>query len=67
MKDVYFLVENSSKEQRQTHLDLEESCLERGGCSTNHKGVLAQYLNTNIPKGLAPAKHPAVQPVGQDP
>lgn len=24
-------------------------CLERGGNSTNHKGVLAQFLGTNIP------------------
>lgn len=38
-----------SREIRQSHLDLEESCLERGGVSTNHKGVLAQFLNTEIP------------------
>lgn len=36
---------------RQSHLDLLSPCLERGGNSTNHKGVLAQYLNTNIPSG----------------
>lgn len=36
---------------RRGHLDLEEPCLERGGNSTNHKGVLAQYLNTDIPSG----------------
>jgi hypothetical protein len=40
-----------SKEERQSHLQLEEPCCERGGNSTNHKGVLAQFLNTSIPKG----------------
>ena len=33
-------------------MDLSEPCIERGGNSTNHKGVLAQYLNTNIPYGI---------------
>jgi len=37
------------KEERQKHLDLSTSCVERGGNSTNHRGVLAQYLNTVIP------------------
>lgn len=37
-----------SKNERQEHLDLEDPCIERGGNSTNHKGVLAQYLNTYI-------------------
>ena len=36
------------KEDRQTHLDLNEKCLERGGNSTNHRGVLAQFLDTRI-------------------
>ena len=40
-----------SRDERRTHLKLEESCCERGGNSTNHKGVLAQYLNTTIPSG----------------
>jgi hypothetical protein len=40
-----------SREERQTHLRLEEACCERGGCSTHHKGVLAEYLGTNIPSG----------------
>lgn len=40
-----------SKEQRQSHVDLVEPCCERGGNSTNHKGVLAQYLDTTIPSG----------------
>ena len=50
MKSVEYLIENKSKEERQSHLDLSESCLERGGNSHSHKGVLAQYLNTTIPK-----------------
>lgn len=40
-----------SREERKAHIDLEEPCLERGGNSTNHKGVLAQYLDTTIPSG----------------
>lgn len=40
-----------SREERRTHLRLEESCCERGGNSTNHRGVLAEYLGTTIPKG----------------
>jgi hypothetical protein len=40
-----------SREDRRAHLDLEEPCCERGGNSTNHKGVLAQYLDTTIPSG----------------
>ena len=40
-----------SREERRAHLDLNEPCNERGGNSTNHKGVLAQYLDSNIPKG----------------
>jgi hypothetical protein len=41
----------TSKQERQSHLLLSEKCIERGGNSTNHKGVLAQYLNTSIPSG----------------
>ena len=37
-----------TQEARQEHLDLEQECLLRGGNSTNHRGVLAQYLNTPI-------------------
>ena len=46
--------------ERQTHLDLTESCIERGGNSTNHRGVLAQYLDTHIygkPADLCHACH----------
>lgn len=40
-----------SLDMRQQHLNLSESCCHRGGNSTNHKGVLAQYLGTTIPGG----------------
>jgi hypothetical protein len=39
------------REERRQHLCLSEPCCERGGNSTNHKGVLAQYLDTTIPAG----------------
>lgn len=37
-------------EVRQAHIDENTPCVERGGNSTNHKGVLAQFLNTDIPE-----------------
>ena len=40
---------NESREVRTSHLDLAEPCIERGGNSTVHRGVLAQYLDTNLP------------------
>ena len=40
-----------SREERRAHLQLGEPCCERGGNSTNHKGVLSQYLDTTIPSG----------------
>jgi hypothetical protein len=40
------------REERRSHLDLSENCLERGGNSTVHKGVLAQFLNTDLPGTL---------------
>ena len=36
---------------RQQHLKLNEPCLERGGDSVQHRGILAQFLDTNMPKG----------------
>jgi hypothetical protein len=42
---------NCSRGERRKHLDLSDKCIERGGNSTNHKGVLAQYLDSNIPGG----------------
>lgn len=44
-------VETKTKHERQVYIRLDEECYERGGNSTNHKGVLAQYLNSNIPYG----------------
>lgn len=44
-------VNNAPKVERQKHLRLDENCVERGGNSTNHRGVLAEYLNTDIPTG----------------
>ena len=40
------------REIRTAHLDLNERCIERGGNSTNHRGVLAQYLDTDIPSKI---------------
>lgn len=40
-----------SKEERQAHIDLSDPCLERGGISTQHRGILVHYLNTNFPQG----------------
>ena len=39
------------RNERRLHLDLSEPCCERGGNSTVHKGVLAQYLTSTIPFG----------------
>lgn len=39
------------KEERQKHLNMASACQERGGNSTTHRGVLAQYLDTAIPMG----------------
>lgn len=39
------------RDVRRQHLNLDEPCLERGGTSTHHKGVLAQFLGTTIPSG----------------
>jgi hypothetical protein len=38
-----------SRDVRTAHLQLDEECIERGGNSTVHRGVLAEYLNTNLP------------------
>lgn len=38
-----------SRETRTSHLDLTEECIERGGNSTVHRGVLAQFLCTDMP------------------
>lgn len=49
-----------SQSERQDHLNLNEPCKERGGNSTNHRGVLAEYLDTPIyarPADLCHACH----------
>ena len=48
------LVENLLKlprHERQRHLKLEEACVERGGISTQHRGVLVEFLDTDFPSG----------------
>jgi len=40
-----------SKQERQAYIQLSLPCLERGGNSTNHKGVLAQFMGSDIPSG----------------
>ena len=50
MIDITEFIKRDREERRQ-HLRLDEPCCERGGNSTNHKGVLAQYLDTTIPSG----------------
>lgn len=50
MKDIAEFIK-LSRDERRAHLNLLSGCCERGGNSTNHKGVLAQYLNTTIPSG----------------
>ena len=39
------------REERQNHLKLETPCIERGGNSIMFRGLLADRLNTSIPKG----------------
>lgn len=38
-----------SREIRTAHIDMNEPCIERGGNSTVHRGILAQYLGTDLP------------------
>lgn len=40
-----------SREERRSHLHLEESCDIRGGESKQFKGLLAYHLDTSIPSG----------------
>jgi hypothetical protein len=44
-------VATASKEERQQHVKLDEVCLERGGNSTQHRGILVQFLDTDFPEG----------------
>lgn len=38
-----------TQQERQEHLRLEESCVDRGGNPTQFRGLLAQFLNTSFP------------------
>lgn len=40
-----------SLEERRAHLDLTEECVERGGNSTQHRGILVEFLGTEFPTG----------------
>ena len=42
---------NETQSQRQSHLKLNEPCVERGGNSENYRGLLAHLLDTSIPTG----------------
>jgi hypothetical protein len=42
---------NKSKTERQSHLNLSESCIELGTDSRQCRGLLAHYLKTMVPKG----------------
>lgn len=46
-----------SLEVRLSHIDMSEECLERGGGSTEHRGVLAHFLGTTFPRGKAHLCH----------
>ena len=50
MEDIYEYIKRS-KLERQTHLDLDDFCVERGGNSTYSKALLAEHTGTTIPKG----------------
>lgn len=50
MIDIFEFI-TRSREERRKHLQLDEACIERGGNSTVHKGVLAQFMDTSIPSG----------------
>jgi hypothetical protein len=51
---MFELIENyikKSKEERTSHLDLSEPCIEIGGNSIEFRGLLAHHLKTEIPTG----------------
>ena len=51
MKNTKEWVASSPKSERQQHIRLDEECLYRGGNSTQHRGILVQYLDTDFPEG----------------
>lgn len=40
-----------SRDERTSHLTLEESCIEIGGIHKEYRGMLAHFLRTTIPRG----------------
>jgi len=50
MQDINEYI-NLSREERRSHLSLEENCIERGGYSKEFRGLLADFLDTTIPRG----------------
>lgn len=50
-EDIYQYI-SKTKLERQSHLKLDESCIEIGGNSEQFRALLAHYLKTTIPKGM---------------
>jgi hypothetical protein len=50
MKNIYEYI-LLLKQERQSHLKLNEPCVERGAGSYYFKGLLAHYLDTTVPTG----------------
>lgn len=50
MKNIYEYI-GLPKSSRQAHLNLSESCIERGAGSYYFKGLLAHHLDTTVPTG----------------
>jgi len=50
MKNIYEYFENNTREQRMSHLNLLDDCIEIGGNSVKYQGLLAYFLNTTIPE-----------------
>lgn len=50
MKDIYEYI-TLPKVERQSHLKLDEPCIERGAGSYYFKGLLAHVLDTTVPTG----------------
>lgn len=48
MQDIYEYIQ-TSRENRTQHLDLTKPCSDRGGFSTEFRGLLAYYLDTSLP------------------
>jgi hypothetical protein len=42
---------NKSRDERTSHINLQESCIEIGGNSREFRGLLAHFLKTEIPTG----------------